>query len=139
MGYKLTPRTATIVFDEGTDFAGLEVRVNLRVPMGRWFDQARLFGLSKNPEAMTEAMANGTIEAGFREFCEQSLIGWNLEDEDGNPVPADYEHFRQQDMLLIQTIIGKWTETASTPSAPLEKPSSNTPPPGLSMQTVPLE
>jgi hypothetical protein len=38
----------------------------------------------------------------------QSLVGWNLEDEDGTPVPATIEGLLAQDTPFVMRIIEAW-------------------------------
>jgi len=48
-----------------------------------------------------------------------SLVSWNLEYENGSPVPATLEGLREQDMYMIMSIISAWTEAISGVAPPL--------------------
>lgn len=67
------------------------------------------------------------------------LVEWNLEDEQGQPVPATYEGCLSIDRRLMSQIIGAWTEVVSGNPGPLadtSTPGSTDPPMPMPMQAA---
>lgn len=109
--FRLQPRTALLQF-EG-HYEGAEIRVRLNVPLETWFRvQAFL------EEAKTDAeKAIGLLA--------ELLVSWNLQDEQGNDLPANREGIGQMypDLLLLTLV--QWYQAASEPSGPLASASVN--------------
>lgn len=115
MGYKHKMPRIHIDFEEGHDYHGCEV-VLRRLTLGEWL-------------SITGMGADG---ATYRHVGDQlrtmadRLISWNLEEEDGTPVPTTQEAVLAQDQALMLAIldgwIGKLNKEAEVPT-PLE-PSS---------------
>lgn len=59
------------------------------------------------------------------EIMSEALVEWNLENEDGTPVPATKEGVMTQDMDFVMAIITSWTEAISGVSAPLASGSTS--------------
>ena len=111
MGYKLPKRTAVIVFEEGHEYAGAEVRCALDVPLRT----VLLFRRMQSGEAED-------IERGYELFAKEILVRWNIEDEDGNAIPCDAEAFMGMPLAFLNAVTAKWIEAvAGVPkdSAPL--------------------
>lgn len=75
--FQLPPKPATIVFADGSDYQGLELEVDLRCSMDllmRIGDSAQL-----SPEQCMDLL---------EEWATGKLLGWNLVDAGGAPVPA---------------------------------------------------
>jgi hypothetical protein len=53
------------------------------------------------------------------EMLGKRLISWNLEEEDGTPVPANADGLRSQDPDFVRAIIAAWTEAIGGVEAPL--------------------
>ena len=53
------------------------------------------------------------------------MIDWNLEDDDGNPVPANAEGMTMIPVELVNLMVGHWAEAVSDIPDPLEKTSSD--------------
>jgi len=102
MAYKLTPRTAKLVF-EG-EYDGAEVRVTLDHPLRRFIEAQAL-------------QASQDIE-GLCQFVAEILVDWNLEDEDG-AIPANYEGLIRVYPALVNNIITRWMEAQVSLPAPL--------------------
>jgi hypothetical protein len=74
----------------------------------------------------------------FEAFA-KALHSWNLEDEDGTPVPPTLEGLYAQDFSFVLEIIGAWIEAVGGVSTPLATPSSaGAPPPELQLPMEPL-
>jgi hypothetical protein len=102
MGYKLTPRTAKLVFED--EYDGAEVRVTLDHPLSH-FIEAQKLQLSQDIE-------------GLCNFVAGILVDWNLEDDAG-AIPTDYEGVIRVYPALINAIVTRWMEAQVTLPAPL--------------------
>lgn len=106
---------------------GLEV-VAKSVPLGTFLAITSLAesagteaGTALDLGAAMEAM--GDIEELFSMFAD-ALVEWNVEDEDGNPVPATLAGLRIQDVGFCLEILRAWMEAIGGVSAPLVPPSA---------------
>lgn len=108
MGYKRNPKVYDLKFDETTDYPGLEVQVRT-LTMGQL---AHVWS------------ADGSALATYEMFVDR-LVSWNLEDENGTPVPTTREAIEAEDDDLITTITKKWTQAVMGVPAPLVDSSSS--------------
>lgn len=109
MGYKRKPKIYRIRFADGTEYEGLEVTLR---------------GLSTEQFLAAE----GRSESNLREMVElfaDRLVGWNLEGDDGTPVPTTLESVLQEDWVMLDAIFGEWLEAIRGVPAPLEQPSTS--------------
>jgi hypothetical protein len=128
MGFKA--RTYKLVFED-PEFAGLEVRM-------RGLSLDRLVQISRVLQG--ENLVDQADDSGRTELfglLADGLIGWNLEDEDGTPVPTDVAAIRAQPLDLVMQVVGAWRRAVTEVSAPLE-PSLNGGPPSLEV-SLPME
>jgi hypothetical protein len=102
VGYKRNPKIYNLVFDETTDHPGLEVQVRT-ITMGQ----------------LVKVWSNegGSVDT-FEMFVDR-LVSWNLEDENGTPVPTTREAVEAEDDDLIMAITRKWSQTVMGVPAPL--------------------
>lgn len=99
-------------FEELDDFGGLEVTMS-GVSLERFLSISRLQSQLSTPNGQTTE----NIEKQF-EFIGSLIESWNLEDEDGKPVPPTYESLKQQDFEFAQVIAqGYFQALASVPKA----------------------
>lgn len=110
-GYKRNPKIYKLVFDETTDYPGLEV-------------QARTLSLGQLLDARTRDDDEDETKAMVDLFAER-LVSWNLLDEDEQPVPATIEGIRDQDDDLILAVINRWQAAMRGVPAPLESGSAS--------------
>lgn len=115
MGFKLPKRTAKVAFEEGHEYHGLEMELDLGVPLAYAMEIMSLVG-STDSDALADLA---------RRFGDVVLLGWNLEDEDGNQIPATGEGITSLPISTIVMLFGKWME-AQQMSAPLDEASSDT-------------
>lgn len=126
MGFRRPPLLVT--FEPGDDLHGLEVRLR-RLSVRQLLDVATLAEAvgTDQEEQSTWALV---------EYVAAAVVSWNLEDDDGVPVPTDAASFLDQDMVLILRIVGRWMDVADVP-APLDRPSNGgSPSPAAS---IPME
>lgn len=105
MGYKRNPKVYHLKF-EG-EYDGLEVMVR-SLSMGQLI-QARGGGSGDGKDGTGELV----------ELLAERLVSWNLEDEDGQPVPPTLEAIKGEDNDLIFAIINHWTDAIGGVKAPL--------------------
>lgn len=115
MGYQRS--LLKLVFRDG-EFGGLEV-VCRRMKVA---DAMAATALAKVDQA-DPAQQVAALEK-VTEILASHIVSWNLEDEDGEPVPTDLEHLREQDFQMVNALVTKWMEVAVGVSPPLSKPSN---------------
>ncbi len=116
-GYRHQGKIYKLKFE---DYDGLEV-VARSMPIGQFLDIARLADLDvKSVKPADIKKLSGLFEA----FA-KCLISWNLEDEEGDPVPATLEAVLAQETDFTLDIVMTWITTLTSVSSPLEKSSSN--------------
>jgi hypothetical protein len=130
MGYKRP--TLKLVFED-EEFEGLEVKAR-RLSINDVFRVAELAdlgvnGLRDNKEQLAELL---DLVAGV-------LTSWNLEDEDGVPVPRTGAGLGGQDLAFVTALAGALSNASASVPRPLE-PSSNggQPSPEVSLPMEPL-
>lgn len=101
-------------FADDGEFGGLEVRMR-PVTIGEMLEIT----------AMADDEENTDLRPLFARFAD-SLVGWNIEDEQGNAIPADFGGVCSQDADMIMAIIGAWQDAITGKvSIPKEQPSSD--------------
>lgn len=117
MGYKPKFKVHNLTF--GPEFEGLEVQAR-GVSVGEFL----------------EISAGVTLDRAYELFAE-NLVSWNLEDDDGTPIPAVRDEVLKLDRQLIDRIVDVWIGAIQKVSAPLE-PSSPAGEPSLVAQ-IPMD
>lgn len=106
MGYRKTPTIYTLTNVKDED--GLVVRMKA-IRVGRL---RKLMAVLSDDEAQLDEMFSLLLEG---------LVSWNLEDEDGVPVPTTMEGLEQQEIPLILNILTEWLENMTGPDQELGK------------------
>ena len=114
-GFQLQRRLARLTFEGNTPLVGAEVMVRLNVPL------ADVLSLQEYDES-TEVKDHLAM---LRLFSEKVLVSWNLEDDEGQPIPT-----QPDGMLRIPTeetvlIISGWVEALGKVPSPLGQKSSD--------------
>lgn len=65
------------------------------------------------------------------------LLDWNLQDEDGTPVPATPEGLLSEDWDFVMEILDAWMDAVAGVAAPLAQPSSGGSP--SLMASIPMD
>lgn len=113
MGFKAVRNIYKLKFQD--ELAGLEVQAR-SVPTGTFLDVAAVAAQAERDLSKATAL--------FSEFAD-ALISWNVEDEDGKPVPADLDGVRSLEFGLAIQIIRAWLDAMGGISAPLEPSSTS--------------
>lgn len=115
MGYRPKQKIYTLEF-EGEEYDGLEVRIRgLNTGQTLDLDVARADGSEEAIRSILELMADRLIE-------------WNVEDDDGQPVPPTFDGVRTLDLDFNWKIIDAWQNAVAGVPAPLDEPSTSTEP-----------
>lgn len=125
MGYRKQEKHYKLVFEDD-EYEGLEVTAK-SLSVGDFMRMTNLAGKNNNPDPQD-------IEAMFSTLA-KSLVSWNLEDEQGNPVPADINGVKSQDFDFIMTVIGAWMEGIASVDPKAKKRSA----PGSELASLPME
>ena len=104
-GFRVQKRTARLVFSG--DYEGAEVVVRLDVPVGVFVE-------------IQDMVANNDQFRVFEIFGAKVLEEWNVETDEGNPIPATSEGMQSIPLDLANLIIEQWVEVSTQPSAPLD-------------------
>jgi hypothetical protein len=104
MGFRATRKLYKLVFEPGSDIEGLEI-----IARGTTLGERRDY-LAKFPED-AKGLEKLEYEAAF--FIDH-VNDWNLEDEDGTPMPIAVESLSELlDIPWIQAIINSWIERSN--------------------------
>jgi hypothetical protein len=98
MGFKRKRKIYKLDFTD-TEYEGLEVKVR-GLTTGEYLELVSLSGVTEEGDKEVEGM--------IRMFSEH-LVGWNLEDEDGKPIPTTYEAVKDNDFTMNAAIVSAWT------------------------------
>jgi hypothetical protein len=118
-GYRRARNILKLRFEE-EEFNGLEVMMK-PVDVGMYLNiahLAKIVGSQVRPEDMDR------LNDLFVAFADH-LISWNLEEEDGTPVPATFEGVKSYEIDFMLRIIGAWLSTVGGVPRPLGKASPN--------------
>lgn len=110
MGYKRAQKVYKLKFAD-PEFEGLEVRAK-SIPTKLLME---LSGIKFNKSAPGDE-----INHMFGIFAD-ALVEWNLEDEDGNPVPATFDGVMSQDIDFVLDIIMAWMDAVAGVSEDLKE------------------
>ncbi len=110
-GFRLPERTALINF-EGTDYDGAEIQLRLSVSFAQFI-------------ALRESAQGEDQEGMARLFGQNVLMDWNLEDDAGQPIPANGEGMLEIPLSLAMLLVQHWVEAVSAVSSPLPETSGD--------------
>ena len=110
-GFRLPEKTARITF-EGTDYDGAEIQLRLSVSFAKFI-------------ALRESAQGEDQEGMARLFGQNVLMDWNLEDDAGQPIPADGDGMLAIPLELTNLIVQHWIEAVSVVPAPLSETSGD--------------
>lgn len=113
MGYHKARQVARLVWPDGHELHGLEIRVKV-ISVGTYLQYTRIFG-DKSAEN-----SDDEVTEIYSDFVD-NLISWNLEDEEGKPIPQTLEGLFTQELDFINTIIFAWADSLTKVSEELGK------------------
>jgi hypothetical protein len=110
-GFRLPEKTARITF-EGTDYDGAVIQLRLSVTFAQFIE-------------LRESAQGEDQEGMARLFGQNVLMEWNLDDDDGEPIPADGEGMLAIPLELTNLIVQHWVEAVTGVPAPLVETSGD--------------
>lgn len=113
MGYKLS-RTVYKVRFEGTEYDGLEMSMGT----------LSVKEILEVEELMSGDDSKPTFVALVARLA-RAIQDWNLEDEDGNPIPVTEDALMGFEVKLINTVVSAWVNAIVGVPAPLENDSTS--------------
>ena len=115
MGFKVPRRTARVAFEEGHDYHGAEIVLRLDLPVSALFEMQHL------------REGDSTADEAIRRFADEVIESWNIEGDDGQPLPVQYEGGASTlPAAFIIALMDRWSQEATAAPAPLGQPSSDT-------------
>jgi hypothetical protein len=136
VGFKVRPKVYRLRFEDGSDLDGATIMVR-SLPTGDFLhisglaDRAGSNG-STGPVSDTEEIVT------LLDMFAGALVEWDLEREDGTPVPCDSDGLRELDLPAVLSLIFAWIDAVVAVAAPLAErsPSGGTfPVASLPMET----
>lgn len=131
MGYKREGNIFKLRFAD-EEYNGLVVRAK-SVSLGEFIQLAELAELKGKVVTIDDMPKVNKL---FEMFS-KALVSWNLEDDDGTPVPATLEGLYSQDVEFVMAIIMSWMEAVAGVSTPLVPPSIDGVP--FPVDSIPME
>lgn len=128
MGFRRQRKVYVLDFSD-TEYEGLEVRVS-GLTTGEYLD---FVGLSAPGD--DSAAADETSE--MLRMLSRHLVSWNLEDEEGEPVPMTFDGLKSNDMRMNMLIVEAWTGALADVPEPTAKKSA--PGSDLPVESIPTE
>jgi hypothetical protein len=113
MGFKPKRKLYKLTWAADTDYDGMEVTMT-SIPTGTILELEELTTRSDAAKA-----DSGTFRR-LLEVLGSAMLSWNVETDDGEPIPAGQEGLKTQDADLIMAIIAAWTSAMSGVPAPLD-------------------
>lgn len=101
-GFRPPKRTATLTFDEDHDYHGAEITVRLDAPMGLLFELENMAPLEM-----------------MQRFGDEVLMAWNLETDDGEPIPATGVGLLTQPPDFGGDLMAAWKDAITGVDGPL--------------------
>lgn len=114
MGFTHPRKVYVITFE---NYPGFEMRV-------RSVSAMRLLDLAAAVESIDGVPGAKEMRELIGDFA-NALVSWNLEAEDGSPVPTTVEGIGAQDFDFLLEIISKWLEAIAGVSNPLDENSNS--------------
>ena len=112
MGYKIPNHTLVLKFQD-TSYEGAEVECTASIPIGKFIEWSDLIDKGKALHV-------------FEPFGDAAIKRWNLEDDNGKPIPASGKSMIENlDPAFASLILNSWMEAIQNPPAPLYEKSSN--------------
>ena len=110
-GFRIPDQTAHLTFS-GTDYDGAEIWVRLNVSFRHYI--ALREAAEGDDQARMAALFGGDV-----------LMEWNLEDDAGQPIPANGEGMLEIPLSLAMLVVQHWVEAVSGVASPLPEKSED--------------
>lgn len=113
MGFKATRKRYHLKFAD-PEMNGLQVVAF----SGSTGDILNIMGMASGDDT-----SKGSVET--LELFAKNLVSWNLEDDDGLPIPATLDGLKRLDLDFVMLLIQGWVQAVQEVPAPLETPSTS--------------
>lgn len=120
MAFKVVRTIYTLAFED-PDYAGMEVKTK-SLSVGEMIKASALMALSDDSLPAEQKLAH--MGEAFDLFS-KALLSWNLEEEDGTPVPCTRDGMDTLEMPMISGLITAWVKAAAGASDPLNNDSTS--------------
>lgn len=117
MGYRPQRQLVKLDFSE-TELAGLEVTTS-RISIDGLLEFYRLIDRAEQLDPKTLKPEDVELVDDLLTRWARVLHSWNVEDDDGQPVPATREGLGTQDIEFVLPVIVSWAAAVSTAPPPL--------------------
>ena len=97
-------REALLVVPESSDYHGAEVRAKLDVDVRTFLEL----------QTITDGASADELRIAFTLFGDAIVKKWNLEDDDGHPIPPTGDGLMTLPPSFCTALIGSWAEQAGT-------------------------
>lgn len=135
MGYKKKATVYKLKFED-PELDGLEVMAK-SLPTGELLGLIRMAVSLKDEETTNLSEEDlATIEKLFQGFA-KALVSWNLEDEDGKPVPSTLRGVQSQEFDFVLPIIMAWIQAVAGVDKDLGKDSNSGP--SFPVPSIPMD
>jgi hypothetical protein len=134
MGFKYERNTYNLKFAPEHALNGLTVKVR-SVPLGQF---SKLTSMAMHAESamktgIPDAEALQAVDGMFEAFA-GCLVSWDLEDEEGRPIPATLEGLQDLDFEFVMMLVQEWMTAIAGVSEDLGKGSAS----GATFPEVPM-
>lgn len=113
-GFSMPRRALVLTFAEDSPYHGAEVRCRASLPLRDALAVDRMKGGSEEE-----------IQEAYRIFGEHVVLGWNLVDDDGEPLPYTVGAWLDQPYMFLIAVLSAWKAEMQGVPAPLPSPSPN--------------
>ena len=114
MGFRLG-NTAVLEFAPGTLLDGATVRVSLDIHLDDFVGLQASANRIDGSDGMSPEMVAAMKES-FSAFASIALRSWDIESEDGEPIPASVDGFMALPYAVQLAIFVAWSRAVSSPS-----------------------
>lgn len=121
--YKRNPKVYKLKFDPDDELHGLEVLIR-SLPVAEFLRVTALAAAGDNSTEASEKLLHSLAD---------QLVEWNLDNEDGSPVPATFEGLVAQELDFVMRIFRAWMDAMGSVPDPLGQSS-----PATGISPVPL-
>jgi hypothetical protein len=122
MGFKKQAKIYTLVWPEDHELHGLMVSVK-GLTVEKMLDLTAKATVLTSEDATISQQSDETGKL-FKQFA-AALVAWNLEDDNGKPVPATYRGIVSLELSFALDLVMTWMEAVASVGNPLPQASSN--------------
>jgi hypothetical protein len=112
-----------LTWPPGSELSDDEVEIWIgSLTVDEFHEGLRLGALANKSDRVSDALVES--DSKINELFAERITSWNLEDDDGNPLPANYKEIKQLPNRTVAIMIREWF-TAMTAVPPTSSQNSN--------------